>query len=636
MARATTPLERRLSETRWRLLAQGLLENVVAGWLAALFLAGVWFLLQPWLLPQQPTAGRETVLAALFGVGTLAGLIRAWALRPSPIRAALEVDARYQLKERVVTGFLLSPEEADTPAGRALLADVNQRVQPLRLGDQFPVRLPATTWLVPVAGLVVALLLLVYRPQPAVAVPPTDDRPLAVDDRLKAQIEEKKKELLKKKDPEKGRDKASPELQKIREQAAEIARRDVETREQARDALQQIGEAEEQIQKRQDELNRKEEAFQKQMEAIAEKEEKANPERLKKKSPKENPAADLDKAVKQGDFDQARDEADRLFRKVDPDEARQRDQREADLARQEGELQRELDRPDLTPEEKEKLKEALDKLKQEKQDLADQKMTDEQRKELQKALGEMAKDLKALADEQEKKDQELAKQQKDLEEKLAKAQSPEEKEQLQKQLDQVKQQRRECLDGEGCKDAGDLAQKLDAAKKALEQGNDAEAAKKLREAADQMAKMGAGDEKGELGDQKGKLAQARKAIAMALDADGQQGQGQPGNQPGKGGPNSQPGPGGPATGARPESKTGDTKEKEERSRSQLGKGKQSILDFVPGEGLKEPFNPGAHVDVIRQAAQEAPEALDRQQLPRGASEMVRGYFEKFRMPEKKK
>jgi hypothetical protein len=41
-------------------------------------------------------------------------------------------------------------------------------------------------------------------------------------------------------------------------------------------------------------------------------------------------------------------------------------------------------------------------------------------------------------------------------------------------------------------------------------------------------------------------------------------------------------------------------------------------------------------EEIRRAALEAPEAIDRQRLPRSASDMARGYFEKLRGPDKKK
>jgi hypothetical protein len=39
-------------------------------------------------------------------------------------------------------------------------------------------------------------------------------------------------------------------------------------------------------------------------------------------------------------------------------------------------------------------------------------------------------------------------------------------------------------------------------------------------------------------------------------------------------------------------------------------------------------------EEIRRAAQEEPEALDRQRLPRSASDIARGYFEKLRGPDR--
>ena len=38
---------------------------------------------------------------------------------------------------------------------------------------------------------------------------------------------------------------------------------------------------------------------------------------------------------------------------------------------------------------------------------------------------------------------------------------------------------------------------------------------------------------------------------------------------------------------------------------------------------------------IRRAAQEAPEAIDRQRLPKSAGDMAKGFFDKLRGPEKK-
>jgi hypothetical protein len=92
----------------------------------------------------------------------------------------------------------------------------------------------------------------------------------------------------------------------------------------------------------------------------------------------------------------------------------------------------------------------------------------------------------------------------------------------------------------------------------------------------------------------------------------------------------------PASGVRPEAKEGETGSKEERARSELDKGELQVVDHVPGEGFKGPRKPAEMTEEIRRAAQEAPEAIDRQRLPRSASDMARGYFEKLRGPDKKR
>src|SRR5579871_4249616 len=77
-----------------------------------------------------------------------------------------------------------------------------------------------------------------------------------------------------------------------------------------------------------------------------------------------------------------------------------------------------------------------------------------------------------------------------------------------------------------------------------------------------------------------------------------------------------------------------TESKEEWSHSQMDKGRLQVIDHVAGEGFKGPRKPAEMTEEIRRAAQEEPEALDRQRLPRSASNMARGYFEKLRGPDR--
>ena len=94
--------------------------------------------------------------------------------------------------------------------------------------------------------------------------------------------------------------------------------------------------------------------------------------------------------------------------------------------------------------------------------------------------------------------------------------------------------------------------------------------------------------------------------------------------------------GGPGAGRRPESKDkGDTDTQEKLVPGEWDKGKLEVVGHVPVGGFKGPRKPSEMAEEIRQAAQEAPAAIDRQRLPPSARKMARGYFEKVRGPDKK-
>jgi hypothetical protein len=152
-----------------------------------------------------------------------------------------------------------------------------------------------------------------------------------------------------------------------------------------------------------------------------------------------------------------------------------------------------------------------------------------------------------------------------------------------------------------------IVEKLREARKAMQEGKDDEAAQKLEEAAEEMAKLDPEAEGKQLAAQLQQLQRARKAICQALD-------GKPA----------------PAAGKRPESPEAPTKSKEERVKSPLDKGKLQVIDHIPGGGFKGPRKPEELVEDIQRAAQDAPEAIDRQRLPKSAGKMAKGYFERLR------
>jgi hypothetical protein len=59
------------------------------------------------------------------------------------------------------------------------------------------------------------------------------------------------------------------------------------------------------------------------------------------------------------------------------------------------------------------------------------------------------------------------------------------------------------------------------------------------------------------------------------------------------------------------------------------KGKKIFDGYAPGEGFRK--KTGAEIaGDIKQASQEAPEAIEQQRVDKAARQMMRGYFEKMR------
>ena len=84
---------------------------------------------------------------------------------------------------------------------------------------------------------------------------------------------------------------------------------------------------------------------------------------------------------------------------------------------------------------------------------------------------------------------------------------------------------------------------------------------------------------------------------------------------------------GPPGTLRPETKGGDHKSEDSRTPTDFNpKGRKELAGYAPGRNYKKKSSVEV-LDEVRQASQEAPEAIERQRLPKGAGDMARGYFE---------
>jgi hypothetical protein len=572
---ATAMVDRQVARVRWRLLLGALLRLLPCSWAGALALSAGWFLVQPLLLPEAPEALRWYVLGGLAGVATVAVVIVGWLRRPSAVSAALSLDERFNLKERVVTSLTLTPTEATTPAGQALLADVDTRLAPLRVGEKFPVAMPwKPAALVPAAAAVLALVVLFWNPDTGHGQGDEPD-PIASNPEVKRDLKKKLQQLAARPKAKKEEEPKSPELEKINADVERFARQPHDTRDDVRDRIKDATRIEDMIRKEQKQQAERVDAFKEQMKQV---------ERLSRKNrQKEGPANKADEALAQGDFDRAKGELERLSRKVEKDKKREEEKER---------LKKKQKDKNLTDLEREKARKEQEKLDREPPELSQK-----EREELEKQLEDMKDKLERLS---RKKEDQLA----ELE---AKAQKGEiDKEQLDREKDQLEKNCEQLARDQ--KDIQELAEKLGECEQCMKEGKDGEAAKKLAQAAKKAGQMSKTGQAKQLARQLKQVQEVKKAMCKAVS----------------GGP-------GVASGRRPISKDkDDTGSEEKRVRGELDKGKLDAVGTGPVGGFKGPRKPTEMTEEIRQAAQEAPAAIDRQRLPQSAKKMARGYFERVR------
>jgi hypothetical protein len=145
---------------RRRLWLELFVSRLIKCWFAALCVAaGAIAVPKAVIIEQLPTQWDAICLIAALVAGVVAAL--AWTLVRSrtPLDAAIEIDRRFELKERVASSLSLSSDAADTPAGKALIADAVRAVARMEIGERFKVRLGRAPWL-PLGPAALALLLM--------------------------------------------------------------------------------------------------------------------------------------------------------------------------------------------------------------------------------------------------------------------------------------------------------------------------------------------------------------------------------------------------------------------------------------------------------------------------------------------
>ena len=589
MALATVSplLLQQINRVRRRLFLQQLLTYLVWSLLGALTASALWFLVQPLVIQDAAPWLRWTVLGAAVAAVTAGSIVVAVLKAPSAVTAALSLDERFQLRERVTTSLTLEPAMVNSPAGQALLADVQRRLDPVRVGDRFPVQVPWTAWLVPAGAAAIALLAVFYNPVLNTVSVVAGDEKLAVTAEEKTEIQ-KKLDRLKKPAPKPNEPRPrSQELANLEMELDKLAHKPHDTKDEASELISKMTEMEDKIKKQQHDAQDKDEARKEAMKQL---------DKVMKKQPKNGPADELRKAIDKNDMQKAEEELDKLAQKLQAEDKAEK-------------LKKKLEDPNLTKEDREKTQKELDKTK-------DQQLSKEQKEALQDQVGEMKDKLDRLARKQE----EDKEKEKDLKEKAKNGEI--DPDQLKKELDDLDKGK---MSDKDMQDLKDLADKLGECQQCMKDGKNGEAGKKLSELADEMDRLdseASGDRKA-LKKKLEELKEAKKSLCEGCDG---QCDSEGRNMKNKGGI---------GKGPRDYVEDDNTGSKKTRERSQLDNSKVNVVDHVPGQGMKTPKSQDELREDIKRASQEAPEAIDRMRLPKSASDMTRGYFDKLRGSDKK-
>jgi hypothetical protein len=528
---AKSAVQQRIRRARVLLFLQRLLDLQVWLLAAGLLASAAWFAAQPWVTGATDPAWRWYGAAAImvFAFGTGAWLTTRSA--PSPVEAALEVDRRFDLQERMTSCSTLNGQSAQSPAGLALLADAEAHAAKITIGERFRVRPNWTAVLPPVAAVALVLVAYFYAPVFKNSDDASgDSQRVANAKEIADKFNSLKKTIVPVNLKADTRSEKLKEIEAMRDKLLQDPL-DPNDKDSIRERLQKMVPLGNKIQERIDDLRAQQDRNQTLKEQLKNWGNDPN-----NKMADDGPAKDLADALRKGDVAKAQKELQALADK--------------------------LKKGELTKEEQQQLEKQLQNLRQNLEDLANQKAAEQQ----------LRKDLlegKISQDEFERRMAEL----------------------------QERRQRMNALKA--------LGQCLGECQACVGGGQFGEAGAMLDEAAEMLRNLDfAGGELDDLLRDQQRLAELADLMCQGMG-----------------------GVGGPPGGLRP---IDDSVKTGSKLAKQNGEMSPNTVYRITGERKGGTFSkiPASQVGgAFQQAQQEAPQAIERQQVPAEAAELLRGYYE---------
>lgn len=290
------PLREQVARARQRLVIEQFLGRLVWCLFVALVVATIAIAVpRVYAFENLPTSWDVLWLVVGVAAGCLAAVAWTAFSHRTSLDAAIEIDQRFELRERVASSLSLSPEDHAGEAGRALVRDAMRAISRIDVDDQFRLRLDRRAWW-PLAPAAIAFVLAAFvdnRPAESSIDP---NSPAAVSKQVKQSAESLRKKIEeRRKEAEKqGLKAAEGLLQKIEQGTRELTEKQNLDRTKAAVKLNDLAK---QLEDRRQELGGKE-GLKKQLQNM--------------KNLGAGPAEKAAQAMKQGDWKKAMEEVDKL------------------------------------------------------------------------------------------------------------------------------------------------------------------------------------------------------------------------------------------------------------------------------------------------------------------------------------
>jgi hypothetical protein len=318
-------LHQQVARARRRLVLEQLLARAVWCEFFALLVAAVAIALPRFVaISSLPAHWDVACFVGAAAAGSIVALIWTWARRRSDLDAAIEIDRRFDLRERVASSLSLSPDDQNTEAGRALVNDAVRAIGRLEIGSKFHVRFGRRAWLPLVPAAIAFALAIFVGPREAsssldpAAAAISQEQIKNATDAARKKLEEQRKLADKQ-----GLKEAGELFKQIEQGTKELTENKDLDKSKAAVKLNDLAK---QLEERRDQLGGKE-AVQKQLQSM--------------KSMGDGPGEKVSQAMKNGDWKRANDELDKLAKALK--DGKLDDKAKDDLAKQLGDMKDKLE-----------------------------------------------------------------------------------------------------------------------------------------------------------------------------------------------------------------------------------------------------------------------------------------------------